>query len=223
VVAGSSPVVLATFSPSIEGGSGPPRMSPLAIAITIAVALSLAGALIAIVFWIRRLATRSLEEAKGLARGALIAADPMASYLSRSDRGLKQAKGNCSLVLSEKTLVSIRWVPKEVTVDREEHMSARRSSSTSSARAGCRASRASSCSRSSGPRSPSRSASCRAKRTSGCRRSRPGATRAASRLNPAAASSLLRRGAARHPARPRATAGATSAPTRPRPDPEPAS
>jgi hypothetical protein len=97
-------------------------MSPLAIAITIAVALALVGALVAIIFWIRRLATRSLEEAKGLARGVLIAAGPMASYQSRSDRGLKQVGGNCSLVLSEKTLVSIRWVPKEVTVLEKAHV-----------------------------------------------------------------------------------------------------
>lgn len=97
-------------------------MTPLAIAITVAVALSALGALVAIGIWVRRLAARSLEEAKKTARGALLAADPMASYVSRSDRGLIQAKGNCSLVLSEKTLVSIRWVPKELTVIEKQHV-----------------------------------------------------------------------------------------------------
>ena len=36
--------------------------------------------------------------------------------VARSDRGPAQAKGNAALVLSESTLVCVRWVPRETTV-----------------------------------------------------------------------------------------------------------
>ena len=76
--------------------------------------------------WIRRMASRALDDAKKTARGTLLAADPLASYLARSDRGLKQAKGNAALVLSEETLVCLRWVPRETTVVERQHVKAAR-------------------------------------------------------------------------------------------------
>ena len=85
-------------------------------AIVASLIMAVIGLLVAVWFWVRRMALRALEEAKKTARGTLYAADPMASYVARTDRGLKQAKGNAALVLSEQTLVCLRWVPRELTV-----------------------------------------------------------------------------------------------------------
>jgi hypothetical protein len=91
-------------------------------AIVAAVVMAILGLLVAVWFWVRRMALRALEEAKKTARGTLLAADPMASYVARTDRGIKQAKGNAALVRSEQTLVCLRWVPRELTVLERNHV-----------------------------------------------------------------------------------------------------
>jgi hypothetical protein len=87
-----------------------------------ATAIAIGGVLFAIalvagiVLWVRALAAKGLEEARRVARGGVILSDAMGSWVARSDRGPAQAKGNAALVLSESTLVCVRWVPRETTV-----------------------------------------------------------------------------------------------------------
>lgn len=87
-----------------------------AMAIVVASLVAGLGLAIGVALWVRALAAKGLDEARRAARGPVILADGMGSWIARTDRGPAQARGNAALVLSESTLVSVRWVPRETTV-----------------------------------------------------------------------------------------------------------
>lgn len=112
----------ATDAASSAAGSS--TSAGAATAIAVAAVVVVLAVFATLWLWIRRMASRALEDAKQTSRGALLAADPLASYVGRTDRGLKQAKGNAALVLSEQTLVCLRWIPRESTVVERQHVKA---------------------------------------------------------------------------------------------------
>jgi len=85
-------------------------------AIVVASLLAGLALVVAVAAWVRALAAKGMEEARRVARGAVILSDAMGSWVARSDRGSAQAKGNAALLLSQSTLVCVRWVPRETTV-----------------------------------------------------------------------------------------------------------
>lgn len=111
-------------SDAASGTAGSSTSSGAAAAIAVSAVVVVLAVFATLWLWIRRMASRALDEAKRTARGQLIAADPLASYVGRTDRGLKQAKGNAALVLSEQTIVCLRWIPREATIVERQHVKA---------------------------------------------------------------------------------------------------